>query len=74
MSQAHNIVMCNLCGREYKKYIPIEANKVMGIAVVRNKGYNLILNFTDIDKTPINKHLCWPCINDILNKFSDFNN
>lgn len=69
MSEQHGIVRCNLCQRDYKKYSKFDFGKIHGISLKRTTTYSQILEFVDIDKSEINKHICNYCIADILNKF-----
>lgn len=69
MSHGHNIIMCNLCAREYNKYFEKDVNKIKGVNVIRNKNYNLVLEFVKQDKTTSNKHICNQCIYDIVKEF-----
>lgn len=78
MSFGHNLVMCNLCTREFPKYIGKEnkiANpdlkKLFGLEADRNKNYNIVLTFHPANQTSINKHICVSCIFDIVNKFGN---
>lgn len=72
MSLGHNLVMCNLCGREEPRFNKnkVETSRFFGLTNERNKNYNIVLGFVKINQTPINKHICTSCISDILNEFA----
>lgn len=69
MSEDYGIIKCNLCQRDYKKYNKYDYGKIVGISLKRTKTYSQILQFVDVDKSEINKHICRYCIADVLNEF-----
>lgn len=69
MSEKINIIICNICQREYKKYDKKDISKLHGISLARSSTYSLKLDFVKPDKSEINRHICTYCIADILNKF-----
>lgn len=80
MSHGNGIVMCNLCGREFNKYIRKEKEKLTpnpdlkrlhGLEITRSWNYTPMLKFVDVNKTPDNKHICTNCIFDIVKVFGE---
>ena len=69
MAENYGLITCNLCGREYKRYVAKESSQVYGVSPQRNKSWSLVLKFVDNDKSEVNKHICTYCIADIVNKF-----
>jgi hypothetical protein len=69
MAEKFGIINCDLCLREYKKYVPKEISRIYGISVFRNKEYSQLIKFVNVDKSEVNKHICTFCISDIVNKF-----
>ncbi len=69
MAEKFNIITCDLCPREFKKYVPKESSKVYGVSVVRNAEWSQLIKFVANDKSEINKHICTYCIADVVNKF-----
>lgn len=62
------LVNCDLCGREGS---PNKENKdFIGISVERNKNYSQIIKFGKKNETNVNKHICYYCVSDIVNKYS----
>ncbi len=70
MSEKHGIINCTLCDREFKMYDKKEKTQVYGLAYKRTKTYSQILDFVDLNKSEIDKHICTYCIAGILNKFN----
>jgi len=71
MSEEYGIIECQLCSRSFKKYDKFEANKVVGLSLIKLKINGYKLGFSSWEKSEIDRHICTYCISDIVNKYSD---